>query len=65
MKRRIEDFIADEDPSDLFDDALDHAELEDDRLHADDGADDADFERDLHLLAAARRAAKAHRRLGR
>ena len=65
MKRHIEDFIADEDPSGLFDDALDHADLEDDCLHADDADDDTDFERDLHLLAAARRAARTHRRLGR
>lgn len=65
MKHRIEDFIADEDPSALFDDALDHADLEDDSLHAGDTDGDADFERDLHLLAAARRAARTHRRLGR
>ena len=62
MKRCIEDFIADEDPSDLFDDVLGHAELEDDCVHADDADDDTDFERDLHLLAAARRAARHQRR---
>lgn len=65
MKRRIEDFIADEDPSDLFDEAVGHAELEDEWMHADDADDDAEFEQDLHLLAAARRAGRQHRRLGR
>lgn len=65
MKRRIEDFIADEDPSDLFDEAVGHAELEDEWMHADDADDDAEYEQDLHLLAAARRVARHGRRASR
>ncbi len=54
MKLERTDFRADEDPTGLFDDALDMAAIEDDAALA-DAADDDDFEHDLRLLAAARR----------
>lgn len=62
MTRERTQFSADEDPAALFDDALDLAAIEDDAALAD--ADDADFERDLHLLAAGMRHARQARRIG-
>ena len=61
MKRGTASFDADEDPTGLFDEALDLAAIEDDAALADD---DGDFELDLRMLSAARRQARQSRRLG-
>lgn len=60
MKRGTANFHADEDPSDLFDEALGIAELEDDAALAD--ATGEDFELDVKLLSVARRHARHARR---